>query len=184
MSQNAPQKSTFYIEGGKCEKRKSYAPLQSKRYKIERKKNMSKRIISVIMALVLSLSMFTAALAVDNDSFTDDDSVKIPAARYYYTVSTIQDISINSNRATCSSTVLGNTNVTKIEIYMYLERLDGSSWVIVNQWSGTFYSDHAHLSDTSWVFVTGHYFRTRCFYKVYCGTAYESFTNYSQSVYY
>lgn len=143
-----------------------------------------------IMALVCILSFNFVAFAgtvEDNNDFMEDEyhiEGTPNLSRWSYTSSTTEDLYISSSgTATMTSSVTGYSNVTKIEIYFYLQQYDGA-WKNLKTYKDTVYNTYAVKEHVYSGLPKGYKYRLRCTYYVYSGKSYDHFMNYTSEKYY
>lgn len=147
------------------------------------------KIILLVLVCVLSISCVAfandASIEDNNDFMEDEYNVEGTPnlTRWSYTSSTSEGLTISSNgTATMSSSVIGFSNVTKIEIYFYLQQYDGA-WKNVKTYKDTVYDRYAAKEHTYSV-SKGYKYRLRCSYYVYSGSSYDHFMEYTSEKYY
>lgn len=154
---------------------------------------MKRKIFSIIcLLLICILSTNCIALAgngniEDNNDFMEDEyhvEGTPNLSRWSYTNSTTEGLTISSNgTATMSSSVIGYSNVTKIEIYFYLQQYDGA-WKNVKTYKDTVYNTYAAKEHVYSGLSKGYKYRLRCTYYVYSGNKYDYFMEYTDEKYY
>ena len=128
-----------------------------------------KRILSMCLVIFMfSLSTFTTQ-ALDEDVYISEEIIE----EYSYTSSVNSTISISGRSATCKSTILGNSYVTKIIITQTLQRKSGTSWSNITSWSKTYSANYAIFTNSRNSLSSGTY-RTHTVAKVYKGANYET----------
>ena len=138
---------------------------------------MKKAMCLLLLILLFSLSLAPQAFAANLNG------VIIPY--YDYTNTTKTDLYISSNGlATATGSVTRyQDKTTKINIYLYLQRYDGSNWVNIDNWSKSDNNYRLTITDSSYV-SKGYTYRVKAYYYVYSGTDYESIIRYSNIVIY
>lgn len=126
-----------------------------------------KKIISLAL-LVVMIATFgaTQAFAATNDDIS---------LMYVNTTSISSTLSISSKTAQCKSSVIGNSNCTKIVVTQKLQKKSGDSWVKVETWTKTFNGKVANYANSKGSLASGTY-RVRTVAKVYNGSSYETVT--------
>lgn len=138
-----------------------------------------KRILSILLATILSFSTVITVIADPEPEFPEEPEI---IEDYQYTSNIHSDLSISNNTASCRSTVRGFSGLaTKIEVKQTLQRQIGSSWDYVASWDKTFISWYAIYTTTKSSLVSGTY-RLRTIAKVYSGSNYETIKVFSYTV--
>ena len=146
------------------------------------------KILLLVVILVLSINSLAFASTIeDNNDFMEDEYHVdgVPnKTRWSFTSSTTEDLYINSSgTATMTSSVTGYSNVTKIDIYFYLQQYDGA-WKNVTTYKDTVYNTYAVKEHVYSGLPKGYKYRLRCTYYVYSGKQYDYFMNYTSEKYY
>lgn len=138
---------------------------------------MSKRIISVALAIVLCFCMGLGVQAEDSVAAlsTDNDSLVQPCYEYANTVAT--SLTSSDGKAACSANLTGLSSVTKIKITMTLQKKTLFWWSEVTTWTTTVEGRVASLYKTKT--VESDTYRVKAVYVVYSGSASEEITAYS-----
>lgn len=91
-----------------------------------------KKIISIVWAMAISLSLFSATpIYAVNDSL-DSVEKEVELLRYSYASSVSSMLTISSGTATCTSVATGNSSVVEINATQYLEKKSGNNWTAVS----------------------------------------------------
>lgn len=132
----------------------------------------------ILMTLLLTLSTSLV-------SFANDIEGKPNLARWSYTSSTSQNLSISSGTATMTLSVIGYSGVTtKIKVITDLQKYSDGTWKKVKTYMDTVNSWYMAKQHTHSGLPKGYKYRLRCQYYVYNGTNYEYFILYSNEVSY
>ena len=135
-----------------------------------------KRILALILTITIMCGLSTTALSLERSTNNQGEI----GLYYLYTTNVSSDISISSKKATCKSTVVGQSGVTtKIVITQRLQKKVDGSWTNVKSWTNTYNQTSAVFTNTKASLASGTY-RTRTIAKVYKGSDYE--TIYANSV--
>lgn len=145
-----------------------------------------KKFIASILTLVMVLSMVSFSFAeetVAEDSndysweLTQIDGT--PAiARWKYTAATTQGCFVDNGRYIGNAAVTGNSNVTKITIFMYPQKKSGDGWTNLTTFQDTKNGRNLTVEHYYSPCSRGTY-RTRCSYYVYVGDTFEHIIAYS-----
>ena len=135
------------------------------------------RFTCLMLMMVISLFSAFSVNAVDIDAPVDEEIID----EYAYTVSVSANLSINSNTATCRSTVYANSYVTKIALTQYLQKKVNGSWTNIKTWSKTVNTYVISYTNTKSSLSSGTY-RTRTVAKVYKHSSYETVSSNSSTV--
>ena len=105
------------------------------------------------------------------------------AMRYAYAASVSSRLSISGQTATCISTAVGNSTVTKITAVQYLEKKSGSKWYSVTDepWSASANNYTLTVSNSKSSLSSGTY-RLRTVFTVYSGSDSETIEKISKEV--
>jgi hypothetical protein len=136
---------------------------------------MKKAMCLLLLILLFSFSLVPEAFAVNLSG--------VITPYYSYTNTTKTDLYISSSGlATATGNVVGyQDKTTKVNMYLYLQRYDGSNWVNIENWSKSDENYRLTLTGTSYV-SKGYTYRVKAYYYVYSGTDYESIIRYSNNV--
>ena len=138
---------------------------------------MFKRIVSVILAVIISAIIPFAAFAEEYDTPAEDVIIE----EYQYTQSAVAGLSISSKNANCSCLVTGQSGkATKITVTLELQKKSGASWNSIYARGKTVNGRTASYSYTYNSLSRGTY-RTKVTAKVYSGNKSETVTAYSAS---
>lgn len=156
---------------------------------------MKKKLMK-ILSLVLMVCMLFNTMAFannieieDNNDFMDEEYQQEGTrnlSRWSYTNSTVESLSISSTgTATMTSKVTGYSGVTtKIDIYFYLQKYDGS-WKNVKTYKDTVENYYALKEHTYSGLDKGYDYRLRCTYYVYGpDNQYDYFMEYTATKHY
>lgn len=144
-----------------------------------------KKVISFLLVLTICLSMgsFTAMAAeeypevgFDFEAYEAQEQLEGTPnlARWSYTQSTSQALSVESKEATAAARVVGYSDkATKIVIYMYIQQLNNGSWTTLDSHRYEFDSWHGSKEITYSPCPHGYTYRLKASYYVYSGTNYE-----------
>ena len=135
------------------------------------------RFTCLMLMMVISLFSAFSVNAVDIVAPVDEEIID----EYAYTVSVSANLSINSNTATCRSTVYANSYVTKIALTQYLQKKVNGSWTNIKTWSKTVNTYVISYTNTKSSLSSGTY-RTRTVAKVYKNSSYETVSSNSSTV--
>ena len=150
-----------------------------------------KKWLSVLLVVVMCFSLSMTAFAEDDIEPVDNNDYSwelenldgTPSlARWSYTSSTSQGISINNGTATVTAAVTGyQSKATKVVMYMYLQQSKNGGWTNLTSYTHTFnnyYGAAEHYYSTC---PKGYTYRLRCSYYVYSGSQYEHIIAYSSN---
>ena len=103
--------------------------------------------------------------------------------RYVYTISASSQLSVSNQKATCISTAVGNSTVTKITAVQYLEKKSGNKWYAVNDepWVASSDSNTITVCNSKSSLGSGTY-RLRTVFTAYSGKKSESVEKISTEV--
>ena len=145
---------------------------------------MKGKVINMKKVIFISLFlMFLFIFTLGTDVFAADLNVITPY--YNYTNLTQTDLYISSDGlATATGNITGYQNLTtKVSVYLYLQKYDGSDWLNVENWSKTEENYRLTLKGTKYV-NKGYTYRVKAYYYAYSGTDYENIIRYSNNVIY
>ncbi len=128
---------------------------------------MTKRIASLILAILLLFTGSVAVCAVDNEI----------QPLYDYTSSTLVNISVENNVAYCTAILTGYKSTDKIKITMTLQKKSLLWWNEVDTWTTTYYDSSAMMTKNCSV-GSGKY-RVKADFVVYSGSNSENITSHS-----
>ena len=134
---------------------------------------LTKKLLSVLMVTVL---MFGCIGMVSAQAATTEGSEIMP--RFDYTSSATTSLGISSNIATCSATITGYDNVTKIVTTLTLQKKTLLWWSEVDSWTST--ANNCYAGVTRKATIGSGTFRVKAKHVVYSGTNSETVTVYSQ----
>lgn len=156
---------------------------------------MKKRIIRIASFVMIFCFLFIS-MAFASNIDTEDNNDFMPEeyeqegtpnlTRWSYTSSTTEGLSISSSGvATMRSSVTGYLGTTtKIDIYFYLQKYDGT-WKNVKTYKDTVNSYYAVKEHTYSPLDKGYNYRLRCTYYVYGpNNQYDHFMEYTSTKYY
>lgn len=126
-----------------------------------------KKIVLFVMALAIISTSFVNVYALD------DERESIEGEKYSYVSIVNSSITKNGNTATCKSTIIAVSSVTKIVITQKLQKKVSGEWTNVKTWSKTFNSSTATYTNSKGSLSSGTY-RTRTVAKVYKNSNYET----------
>jgi hypothetical protein len=149
---------------------------------IEMKKRL---ILSALICLVMALAFTNPVLALDKSISTElsdiDDS---PSIRFTYIYSTSTGLNRTDTGIVSSGYIYAYPDlVDEVWIYLYLERYESGSWVVVGSKYKHFDSHRGYLEYFKAV-PKGYYYRVRASYYAWSGSNYEQHTDYSGTRYY
>lgn len=154
------------------------------------KKNLIKFVSTIlIFAFAINSMAFASNIDIeDNNDFMEEEYQQEGTrnlTRWSYTSSTTESLTISSSgTATMYSTVTGYSNVTKIDIYFYLQKYDGS-WKNVKTYKDTVNDTYAVKTHTYSGLDKGYDYRLRCTYYVYGpDNQYDYFMEYTSTKHY
>lgn len=104
-------------------------------------------------------------------------------ARGTYLQSAYSSIDGNNGNMSMYGQTLCSRICDTVEVNLYVERLVGQSWVAVTQRYATAYSSSSAVYSTSISVLRGYYYRVRGIHVATKGSARETITSYSESVY-
>jgi len=142
-----------------------------------------KSLAATCLALTVLLGSSAAVAGAETSKI---GSIGVPEITPYmlYTNSTSTGFDLSSSGvATGFASIHGYSSVTKIVIFLFLEKYSGGKWLTDGAATSTTYSSYAYLDFTDTV-SHGYTYRVRGSYYVYSGTAYEHTTVYSGTEYY
>lgn len=155
-----------------------------------------KKILAKVLSLALICGFLFNTLAFANNIDLEDNNDFMPEEyqqegtpnllRWSYTNSTSEGLQISSSgTATMTSTVTGyRGTTTKIDIYFYLQKYDGS-WKNVKTYKDTVNDYYAVKEHTYSPLDKGYNYRLRCTYYVYGpNNQYDHFMEYTSTKYY
>lgn len=137
---------------------------------------MKKCLTVLLAAAMLSTSLFCVNAA-DLETPIDEEIIE----EYAYTLNVYSEISASSNTATCRSTVIGKSGVTKIVVSQKLQKKVDGTWTNIKKWTKTVTSVSTTFTNTKSSLSSGTY-RTRTVAKVYKGNDYETVSANSTTV--
>ena len=154
---------------------------------------MKRRLLRTV-ALVLTFGLLFNSMAFansieDNNDFMEEEYQQEGSpnlSRWSYTSSTTEGLTINSSgSATMTSSVTGYRGVTtKIDIYFYLQKYDGT-WKNVKTYKDTINNYYGAKEHTYSPLDKGYSYRLRCTYYVYGpDNTYDHFMEYTATKYY
>jgi len=141
------------------------------------KQKLSKIIIVVTLVGILMAIPVFSVHATELDTPIGDEIIE----EYQYTNSVSANLSIASKTATCRSTVVGKSGVTKIVLTQYMQKYVNGSWTNVSTWNKTVNTYVVSFTNTKSSLSSGTY-RTRTVAKVYKNNNYETVSANSSNV--
>ena len=130
-------------------------------------------LLAVILAM-MSVSVF-GVYALDEERESREGE------KYAYTSIVNSNITKSGKTATCKSTIIAVSSVTKIVVTQKLQKKVSGKWTNVKTWSKTFNSFTATYTNIKGSLSSGAY-RTRTIAKVYKNSNYESISTNSSSM--
>ena len=137
-----------------------------------------KKIISLFLVFALISISLVNVFAVSEEPIFGGAEIS-PCYEYMTNLKSI--LTISSKSATCKSTVMAKSGVTKIVVTQKLQKKSNDKWTSVATWSKTFTSISAVYTNKKSSLSSGTY-RTRTVAKVYKGSTYETVTKNSIKV--
>lgn len=137
-----------------------------------------KRLFSFVLFLALLSISLVNVYAVSEEPIFGGAEI---SPCYLYITNLSSDLTIKSKSATCKSTVLAKSGVTKIVVTQKLQKKSNDKWSAIATWSKTFTSYSLVYTNTKSSLSSGTY-RTRTIAKVYKGSNYEKITKNSTTV--
>jgi len=131
-----------------------------------------KQIISIILAISISLVLTIPIYATDHKSISSEKETI--QSRYAYTTTVSSSLTISSGVASCKSTAVGNSNVIKIKATQCLEKKNGNNWSSVSGgiWTDSSDGNFFTTTNTKSALPSGTY-RVRTIFIVYTQSDYE-----------
>lgn len=150
-----------------------------------------KKWISVLLVVIMCFSISITSFAVEDIDPVDNNDYSwelenidgTPSlARWSYTSTTTQAISIKNGTATITASVDGYQNIaTKVVMYMYLQQSKNGGWTNLTSYTHTFNTYHGEAEHYYSTCPKGYTYRLRCSYYVYSGSQYEHIIAYSNN---
>ena len=150
-----------------------------------------KKWLSILLVMIMCFTFSISAFAegniepVDNNDYSwelENLDGTPSLARWSYTSTTTQAISIKNGTATVTASVEGYQGIaTKVVMYMYLQQSKNGGWTNLTSYTHTFnnyYGAAEHYYSTC---PKGYTYRLRCSYYVYSGSQYEHIIAYSNN---
>ena len=140
---------------------------------------MFKRILSLLLAFIVSTACYVPTFAADLD--VPEDEPVITEFQHMNSIKT--SLSISGGKAHVGVTVIGILNhTTKISVAVTLQKKSGGTWVDVATWNQETNSSTLRLNKTK--AVSKGTYRVKNVVKAYKNTNYETKTDYSTTVVY
>ena len=147
----------------------------------ERNLSMSKKIISIILALSL---VFAGAFSVNAADVTTPVTEIPTIDEFLYTATTNTSISIKSGVITGTAFLLGYQGITtKVEVFVYLQQYKNGAWTNIGDWYQYFNNYYGGFSPQKSV-SSGYSYRIKASYYANSGSSWENIISYSPSLYY
>lgn len=129
---------------------------------------MKRRICAFLTMLMMLLVLPTTFVHAEAQVMNAPPGDSVAQPLYTYTSSVSSTLSISGTTATCSSTVKGSANVTKIVATQYLQKKVLWWWTEVDHWSKTVNKNYLSMTNTKTGLDSGTY-RVVVEATVYCG---------------
>ena len=149
-----------------------------------------KRILAIVLSMIMLISMALPTMAAEAEVDENGDAIyyevmdNLVQPRWSYAATASAALSIKSGTATMSYDCTGITGkCTKIVANAYLQRWE-SGYTTIWSTSHTAYGTYGSWEDYYSPCATGYTYRLKVKFYVYNGTAYETFTIYSNVITY
>lgn len=136
-----------------------------------------KRVVSFFMSLVLLIT--ASAFAVHAEGAEDVGATPMPC--YAYTQDVTNSLSISNGQAKCRSYLMAQSDITKIDVKMTLQKKTLLWWSTEKAWAYTYYLI-TEADNTEYYNVGGGTYRVKTEFTVVKGSDSETFTKYSNEV--
>lgn len=132
-----------------------------------------KRKIAAALTSVAVFLTFSGTIYAESDQ--DTSVVESVQPRYAYTTSITSDLAIDGTTATCTSSAMGKTGVTKIEATQYLEKkISEDKWEPIDHWCASVNGKTLNQMVNIKTNLSSGTYRQRTVFVVYMGNASET----------